>query len=75
MARRDPQMGLHGCFPLLNPVTHKCPWERTAQEGWPALPAQELQGQRSNGLACLVLASSQAKGGSAHTEWIGLALG
>lgn len=30
---------------------------------------------RSDGLARLVLASSRAKGGSAHAEWIGLASG
>lgn len=44
---------------------------RTAREGRPAPPAQELQGRRSDGLARLVLASSQAKGGSAHAEQIG----
>lgn len=53
----------------------KCPRERTAQEGRPAPPAQELQGRRSDGLTRLVLASSRAKGGSAHAEWVGLAPG
>ena len=56
---RAPQTGLQGGFPLLNPLTHKCPRERTAQEGRPAPPAQELQERRPGALGPSFLPSQR----------------